>query len=335
MARRKALAATLLVAIFLAIVWIVYHSFLRDDSRVTLPGHFGRLQCVAFSRDGKTIAAGNTKTEKQADDTVWNVGYVKLWDVETQEERGFFPLGRGSGADGIIFSPVGGFLAVLHSGVTLWDGQTGNYLAYYPGSGAVAFAPNGALLASSSEKTIQVFECPVRKDGPSLIGHFDEVWALAFAPDGQTLASGSKDGTVRIWDHRQVRELNVLLAHGGGVTAVAFAADGTTLGSSSRDGTVRLWDWKNGRERKVIPFSAPSPLGSRPQPVAFSPDLKVIAVIDWSVVRLISTDTGQEFMVLRGHRDRIYDAEFSPDGRTLATCSGDGAVKLWDVPHPE
>jgi hypothetical protein len=84
MARRKALAATLLVAIFLAIVWIVYHSFLRDDSRVTLPGHFGRLQCVAFSRDGKTIAAGNTKTEKQADDTVWNVGYVKpmerLWD---------------------------------------------------------------------------------------------------------------------------------------------------------------------------------------------------------------------------------------------------------------
>jgi WD40 repeat protein len=78
-------------------------------------------------------------------------------------------------------------------------------------------------------------------------GHDSVVRSVAFSPDGQTLASGSHDNTVRLWDVSTGRELRRMQGHYDGVTSVAFNPNGQVLASGSSDNTVRLWDVATGR----------------------------------------------------------------------------------------
>ena len=75
----------------------------------------------------------------------------------------------------------------------------------------------------------------------TLKGHTSSVYSVAFAPDGKTLATGSRDGTVKLWDITTGKELATLKGHTEDVSSVAFAADGKTLATGSVDQTVRLW----------------------------------------------------------------------------------------------
>ncbi|MBN2394416.1 MAG: hypothetical protein JXR84_27020 [Anaerolineae bacterium] len=184
-----------------------------------------------------------------------------------------------------------------------------------------------------------------------LYGHESWVWSVAFSPDGQTLASGSNDNTIILWDVTDPRAptpLGVpLTGHTGDVRSVAFNPDGQTLASGSSDGTIILWDVTD--PRAPTPLGAPLTGHTRDVwSVAFSPDGQTLAsgssggtIILWDV-----TDPHAPLGApLTGHTGDVYSVDFSPDGQTLASagCSYDpgvqwlcteGEIILWDVADP-
>jgi WD40 repeat protein len=160
----------------------------------------------------------------------------------------------------------------------------------------------------------------------TLGGHTDAVNGVAYSPDGTRLASGSSDGTVRVWDAITGQEvLPPLRGHTGKITAAAYSRDGKKLASAGQDGTVRVWDAMAGRSIHT--------LRSWSRAVAFSPDGRRLVSGEWSVVRVWDVPTGQEvpFSPLTGHIAGINGIAYSPDGRRFASASGDSMVRVWDA----
>ncbi|MGH3773322.1 MAG: caspase, EACC1-associated type, partial [Pseudonocardiaceae bacterium] len=175
-----------------------------------------------------------------------------------------------------------------------------------------------------------------------LAGHTNAVNAVAFSPDGRTLATGSHDRTVRLWnvtDPTHPTPLGPpLTGHPHSVEAVVFSPDGRILATGSADHTARLWN--------VTDPAHPTPLGqpltghTNPvRSVAFSPDGRTLATgsLDrtarlWNVTDPARpTPLGQP---LTGHTSRVQTVAFSPDGRTLASGSADHTIRLWNVTDP-
>ncbi len=75
-----------------------------------------------------------------------------------------------------------------------------------------------------------------------LEGHTEAIYGIDFSPNGELLASGSRDNSVRVWDVKTGKELFFSLEHNGEVHSVAFSTDGAMLASGGADGKIRLWD---------------------------------------------------------------------------------------------
>eukprot|EP00873_Tetraselmis_striata_P035522 jgi/Tetstr1/455786/TSEL_042583.t2 len=162
----------------------------------------------------------------------------------------------------------------------------------------------------------------------SLAGHTGVVLAVAYSPDGASIASAADDGTLRVWDAATGKQRARLTGHTATVTGVAFAADGATLASASWDGTARVWDAASGRCLRVLP--APS-LG-RLTSVCFSPDGTMLATGSWNDTAVIySLRSGEAIKVLKGHTDTVSGVAFSPDGASLVSSSWDGSLRVWSV----
>jgi WD40 repeat protein/serine/threonine protein kinase len=283
---------------------------------------------LSFSPDGSTLVA------------VTEGRQVSLRDLATGRSRVLISLEPAHGGTfQFAFSRDGSRLALhatRHPGDTeptaVWRVATASRERVFSGRRSfqyLSFASDGASMYLGGDHDLASWKLDPSRDFDAFTGHHDEVRAVAFSPDGATVASGGEDRTLRLWDPTTGRERAVLRDHRASVAALAFRPDGRVIASGSLESqdNVKLCEPVTGRLIKTLSGHT-GPVRS----VAFSPDGGMLASAGSDrTIRLWDGATGAQRAVLNGHDDAVRQLAFSPDGLTLVSASNDRTVRFWDV----
>ena len=326
-------------------------------------GHTRKFGALAFSPDSTLLASGHintiilwdartfTQLSNRVDTNAWINALAFSADGSTVSSVKSFSFKRRT---------RGPFLKEgVSSTLSLWDTRTGDKLSDSPvesyfgelpklpevrnsssastgAIGVVVFSQNGSMLATALNSdratedyrfTVHLWNIPHRTVILTLKGHTDTVNALAFTPNGNMLASGSDDKTIRLWETSTGTE--ILNMPSGKIHALAFSMDGKILASINSAFNIQLWDVATGSELTSIEGQ-----NNYGNVLAFSTDSKILACGSRDgTIRLWDVATGNKLSTLKGHVDWMNALAFSPDGKTLASGSSDGAIFLWNVPH--
>ena len=276
---------------------------------------FWRTLFVVFSPDSRMFATANQITAA-----------VQLWEVTTGDlistitiphSENALPWDR-PGAMDLTFSADGKTLAIAtaerHGSLQLWEVGTGkiiSILADHPKLTALPVNDKafiGLRIGSIQLRDINTGEIlqDVTKAWMNLIEHIREIGGVevfSISPDATTVALGSNDGSLQLWDLRTGNPFSTLTGHTGSVNALAFTADGTRLASGSKDRSIRLWDVSTGAQH-----------------------LTLTEHINSGKELVYDTDDG----IILPSAEFVNNLVFSPDGRTLAGASELGTIWLWE-----
>jgi RNA polymerase sigma factor (sigma-70 family) len=295
----------------------------------SLRGHVNRLISVAYSPDGKSIATAS-----------WD-GTVRIWNATTGKEVRRLGLDRDARLqtgesssntfDQIAFSPDNAFLVTVKRGSTappqpppapppdrcvviVWNPRTGEKVRTFPADGAsFALSPDGKWIACGGHQVIRLYELATGRRVRELHGGKKQlsIESLTFSPDGQTLVSTGRPPTPQRDD----------------ISPLAILPD-----------AMRLWDMATGKERPSALNGVVVGRHGRPR-IVFSKDGRTVIHArevpppgdSGYDISLREVATGGERARLTGHKFELRAFALSPDGRTLASGSMDGTVRLWDL----
>ena len=305
-----------------------------------LTGHTDSVRTVKYSTDGKVLASGSSDST------------IRLWDPQTTKNIAVL-TGHQNGVTEIAISGDSQTLASIGADekfVRLWSIKTGKPIANLIGKFArpdsLAYSPDSEIIAAGDfDGTVKLFSTKNKKNIASLVGHKlapsditepGSVLSLAFSPDGETLASGSRDTTIRLWNTRTTYHKVTLTGHSGWVTTIAFSPDEKTIASGATythwdsDSSIRLWDARTGK------YIASIETPSRTYTLAFSTDNETLASIGADrVVRIWDINTGKLKVELTKQRVKSKSKSklisVFPDGKKEIYANDDGTYTLLDV----
>ena len=295
---------------------------------VQLTGHNHTVRTVGWSPDGTTIVSGAHS--------------IRLWDaVSGLQTRQF--TAHEQPVQAVAWSPNGAMIASGAGTVRLWDPATGQHLQVLEGHGhlvrAVAWNPEGSMIATGAgsirlwdtttgQQVGWLTEAPAVDSPETAVFPVGDVLALAWSPDGATIAAGGP-GMLRLWEVATRRRAWEIADYAGEVRAVAWHKDGTILAAADgRDGTTRLWDVAAGEPIRQLTGHTGAVVGA-----AWHPKGNAVATAGPTdqAVRLWNATTGEQTGQLTGHVDGAYCVAWHPDGTTVATADHDGTLRLWDA----
>ena len=290
--------------------------------RATLSGHTGAINRIAVSPDGTRIATAS------ADQT------VRVWDSFGKPLRTL--TGHRGAVTDVAFNGDGTTIASASEDgfIGIWEAESGRNLRMLQNDGpatALAYSGRSKVLAVGGDNgLVRVWDIEAGRALATWRGHTSRVRSLSFSPDEQLAASGSSDGTILLWDARSGKLLKSA-RDTDQVWSVAFSRDGQSVLTSGADGLLKLLPVQKNLEARR--------LGKQPE---VGLDLVSSAVYDGSgtriayggwdhAARVVNAGTGQETMVLRGHRGPVLSVVFAPREQRLYTASQDSEAKIWDV----
>ena len=332
--------------------------------KATFEGHTGGKELMIFSPDGRMIASTTDVRKSNSNDD----RTIQLWDVETGLSKVTLENSDSCIFRSIAFSPDGGMIAsgsqdkvddhsshgTVHSfaggamkfrvdgSVQLWDVATGEHkmtlTEHIDAVFTVAYSPDGlSFISGSGDGTILLWDAKTYQLKTELTG---DLYAIAFSPDGKTLAIGSRDiKKIELWDAVSGEHKTTLTEHTDNVGNLIFNPDGRTFAGIGGDSTIRLWDAVTGEHLKTITGHTRS-ISS----ISFNADGSKLATGSGhddgtsgdKIIRIWNVHSGclqNTFKVPIGRwvRQLIDYVSYSPDGKTLATGSEDGTIRLWDA----
>jgi WD40 repeat protein len=292
------------------------------------------VYAVAWSPDRRHIASGGHDRS------------VYVWDATTGVTS-YIYRGHAAGVTTVAWSPDGYYIASasLDKTVQVWDINTGNKISSYAGHAgmvyAVAWSPDGKRIASTSgggtDHTIHIWDAATGQNMLTYQGHTYWARAVAWSPDGKSIASGSLR-EVQVWNAMKGQKISSYRGHEGWVRAVAWSPDGKLIASAGEDKIVQVWEVA--KCRQIVTYRGHADwIGM----ITWSPDGKRIAsaskdniVQVWdtehpAVMSSVRPQLQGNVQTFRAHSDSVYAVAWLPDGKHIASASGDGSVQVWQV----
>jgi len=196
---------------------------------------------------------------------------------------------------------------------------------------ALAYRPDGKVLALGSFKEVRLLEPETGKVLATLPGSAEDVRAVAFSPDGKLLAAAgglpARSGELRIWDVEKRSELRTITGHADCIYAVSFAPDGKSVATASYDKLIKLWDVASGKEIRTLKDHIDAVYA-----LAFTPDGKrlVSASADRGV-KIWDAASGERLYTLSEPTDGLNTLALDPAGKRVAAAGLDRTIRVWSL----